>query len=111
MSQTPDEIRADIERTRQELGTDVDAVADKVNPANIAHRQTEKVKHSFSNVKETVMGKAEDVKDSVLGKAEDVKDTADDALENAKEQTGDPAADEAIEDAQKQLEAVDTGTP
>ncbi|MHA7191500.1 DUF3618 domain-containing protein [Arthrobacter sp. MDT2-16] len=88
MSQTPDEIRADIERTRQELGTDVDAVADKVNPANIAHRQTEKVKHSFSNVKETVMGKAEDVKDSVLGKAEDVKDTVADKAGHAKNKAG-----------------------
>src|SRR5215217_3413295 len=85
MSQTPEEIRADIERTREELGTNVDAVADKVNPANIAHRQTEKVKTSFSNVKETVMGKAEDVKDSVMGKAEDVKDSVSGRTGNAKE--------------------------
>ena len=32
MSNNPDEIRADIERTRQELGRDVDALAEKVNP-------------------------------------------------------------------------------
>lgn len=76
MSQSPDEIRAEIERTRQALGSDVDEMADRVNPSNIAHRQTEKVKHGFSNVKETVMGKAENVKESVLGKAEDVKDSA-----------------------------------
>ncbi|MHA7282418.1 DUF3618 domain-containing protein [Arthrobacter sp. TMS2-4] len=88
MSQTPDEIRADIERTRQELGTDVDAIADKVNPANIAQRQTDKVKHSFSNVKETVMGKAEDVKDSVLGKAEDVTDSVKEKAGHAKDKTG-----------------------
>ncbi|MHA7240557.1 DUF3618 domain-containing protein [Arthrobacter sp. TMS1-12-1] len=88
MSQTPDEIRADIERTRLELGTDVDAIADKVNPANIAQRQTDKVKHSFSNVKETVMGKAEDVKDSVLGKAEEVTGSVKDKAGHAKDKTG-----------------------
>jgi gas vesicle protein len=88
MSQTPDEIRADIERTRLELGTDVDAIADKVSPANIAHRQTEKVKNSFSSVKETVMGKAEDVKDAVIGKAGDVKESVQDKAGHAKNKTG-----------------------
>ncbi|WP_200919300.1 DUF3618 domain-containing protein [Curtobacterium sp. Leaf261] len=44
---TPDEIRAEIEATRGNLGSDVDALADKVNPSSIAHRQTEKVKGRF----------------------------------------------------------------
>ena len=35
MSDSPDEIRANIERTRSELGSDVDALADKVNPSKI----------------------------------------------------------------------------
>jgi len=55
---TPEEIRAEIERTRAGLGQDVDALADKVNPTSIAHRQTEKVKGRFSSVKESVMGAA-----------------------------------------------------
>jgi hypothetical protein len=50
-SRTPDEIRAEIERTRAGLSYDVDALADKVNPSSIAHRQTEKVKSRFSGVK------------------------------------------------------------
>lgn len=32
MSDSPDAIRADIERTRAEFGRDVDALADKVTP-------------------------------------------------------------------------------
>lgn len=52
----PDQIRADIERTRSELGSDVDALADKVTPSKIAHRQTEKVKNSLGAVTERVMG-------------------------------------------------------
>ena len=43
MSNSPDAIRADIEQTRRELGTDVDALADKVSPSKIIDRQTDKV--------------------------------------------------------------------
>ncbi|TFD05905.1 DUF3618 domain-containing protein [Cryobacterium sp. TMT1-2-2] len=44
---TPDQIRSDIERTRRELGGDVDALADKVTPSKIIQRQTDKVKSAF----------------------------------------------------------------
>jgi Protein of unknown function (DUF3618) len=56
MSENPDAIRADIEATRARLGTNVDAVADKVTPSNIVHRQTDKVKDAVLGVKEKVMG-------------------------------------------------------
>ena len=38
-SSDPDEIRADIERTRAALSDDVDALTDAANPKNIAKRQ------------------------------------------------------------------------
>jgi hypothetical protein len=63
-SDDPDVIRADIERTQRELGQDVDALADKVNPAKAAQRQTDKVKRAASRVKDRVMGTASDVVDS-----------------------------------------------
>jgi gas vesicle protein len=56
MSDDPDAIRADIENTRRELSGDVDALADKVTPSKIAHRQTEKVKSAFRSVTDRVMG-------------------------------------------------------
>ncbi|WP_320536577.1 DUF3618 domain-containing protein [Pseudarthrobacter sp. IC2-21] len=56
MSENPDAIRADIEATRARLGTNVDAVADKVTPSNIVQRQTDKVKEAVFGVKEKVMG-------------------------------------------------------
>ncbi|MFE8886576.1 DUF3618 domain-containing protein [Pseudarthrobacter enclensis] len=63
MSENPDAIRADIEATRARLGTNVDAVADKVTPSNIVHRQTdklqEKVRETVTGVKEKVMGAAD----------------------------------------------------
>ena len=60
MSDSPDEIRADIEQTRRELGSDVDALADKVSPSKIVDRQTDKVKNAFGSVRERVMGAADD---------------------------------------------------
>jgi hypothetical protein len=59
-SNDPDEIRADIERTRAELSDDVDALADTANPKNIAKRQATRVKEAVVGVKEHVMGSASD---------------------------------------------------
>ena len=64
----PEVIREEIERTRQELGDDVDALADKVNPTKIAQRQTDKVKGALGNVKDRVMGTAGDVKERDAGR-------------------------------------------
>ncbi|ERK73528.1 DUF3618 domain-containing protein [Leifsonia aquatica] len=59
MSDDPDAIRANIESTRRELSGNVDALADKVTPSKIAHRQAEKVKSAFRSVTERVMGSAD----------------------------------------------------
>lgn len=67
MMSNPDQIRADIEVTRDELGRDVDALADKVSPPKIMERQTARVRHMFGDVKERVMGVAEDVGDTASG--------------------------------------------
>ena len=63
-SDDPDVIRSDIERTRRELGQDVDALADKVNPGKMAQRQTDKVRRAATRLKDRVMGTASDVVDS-----------------------------------------------
>lgn len=65
MSDSPDQIRADIERTRQELGGDVDALADKVTPSKIMDRQADKLKSAIGSVRERVMGAADDVGSTV----------------------------------------------
>ncbi len=84
MTDSPDAIRADIEQTRRELGSDVDALADKVSPSKIVDRQADKVKQAFGSVRDRVMGAADDagsavgdaggavvdVKDRVVAKAE-----------------------------------------
>jgi hypothetical protein len=56
MTNNPDEIRAEIEVTRTELGTDVDALADKVTPSKIAHRQVGRMRSAFTQARDRVMG-------------------------------------------------------
>lgn len=60
MTNDPDQIRADIERTRSSLGSDVDALADKVSPSHIVDRQTEAVKNKLGSVRDSIMGARDD---------------------------------------------------
>ncbi|WP_372967596.1 DUF3618 domain-containing protein [Microbacterium sp.] len=79
MSDSPDEIRADIERTRRELGSDVDALADKVTPSKIMDRQMGRMRGALGSVRERVMGAADDAGSSLSdagGRVGDVKDRA-----------------------------------
>ena len=66
-SNDPDEIRADIERTRAALSNDVDELAETVKPKNVAQRQVDKVKEAAGNVKERVMGSDDDYSGSTVG--------------------------------------------
>ncbi|MEI5583624.1 MULTISPECIES: DUF3618 domain-containing protein [unclassified Agromyces] len=67
MTTDPNAIRSDIERTRLELGEDVDALADKVNPGKVVHRQADKVKGAFRRAKDRVMGSAQDAAGNTQG--------------------------------------------
>ena len=50
MMSNPDQIRADIEVTRDELGRDVDALADKVSPPKIMERQKTRARQMMGGV-------------------------------------------------------------
>ena len=56
----PEVIRADIERTREELSHDVDALGDRINPAHVARRQADRLRSGVSHVKDRVTGSAHD---------------------------------------------------
>ena len=88
-SNDPEVLRSQIEDTRRELGADVDALADKVTPGKIMHRQTDKVRGAFSSVKDKVMGSASDAGDSLGGVADEATGMAHNAVDKAK---GNPLA-------------------
>lgn len=84
-SNDPDAIREEIERTRRELGTDVDALADKVTPSKIAHRQADKVRSAVGGVRDRVFGVASDARHSAGGAVHDLKDGASELPHKAKQ--------------------------
>ncbi|MCH8566599.1 DUF3618 domain-containing protein, partial [Nesterenkonia sp. LB17] len=91
--QSPEEIRADIERTRSSLSLDVDAVADKVSPSKVAARQTEKVRSTVGGWKDQVMGSAEDASSQVSDQAHSAAEGVKHAPSEAKRKTrGNPLA-------------------
>jgi hypothetical protein len=104
MSSNPDEIRRDIERTRQELSSDVDLLTEKVSPTKVMERRVERARGAVSSVKEKVMGSATDTKSTAgagLGTAQDkvssaassVADTASSAPQMARQKAqGNPLA-------------------
>lgn len=93
MSTDPDQIRADIERTRSELSSDVDALTDKVSPSRIAERQTDKVKNAVSSVKDKVMGVSDDTRAATSDAAQAAGDKLADAPGAIKERAaGNPLA-------------------
>jgi len=89
MSTDPDQIREDIERTRAELSSDVDALTDKVSPTQVAARQADKVRTAVSDAKDRVMGGS----DTAGSAASSVGDAAAQLPHAAKDKTrGNPLA-------------------
>jgi hypothetical protein len=128
-SNDPDEIRADIERTRAALSDDVDDLAESVKPKNVAGRQVGKVKEAASNLKDRVMGsddddysgsavgtvgdKASSAKDAVADKAYAAKDAATDRAYAARDTVSEKAteAGEAVRQAPARLKRRAQGNP
>jgi hypothetical protein len=128
-SNDPDEIRADIERTRATLSNDVDELAESVKPQSVARRQVDKVKDAVGNVKERVMGaddddydrgavgtvsdKASGARDAVAERAYAAKDAATDKAYAAKDTVSEKAsqAGEAVREAPTTVKRKTQGNP
>jgi hypothetical protein len=111
VSNDPDEIRADIERTRAELSDNVDALADTANPKNIAKRQAGRVKQAAVGVKEHIMGSSDDDSDS--GRLGDAKYAVQDKAAGARYAVKDTAADAkyALQDKASAVGGVVSNAP
>jgi Protein of unknown function (DUF3618) len=117
-SNDPDEIRADIERTRAALSDDVDDLAESVNPKNVAQRQVDKVKEAASNVKDRVMGSDDnEYSGSTVGEVSDkayaAKDAVADTAYAAKDTVSERASEagEAVRQAPRRIRRKTQGNP
>jgi ElaB/YqjD/DUF883 family membrane-anchored ribosome-binding protein len=72
MTDHPDQIRQEIERTRGELGSDVDALTDKVNPRRIASERVNRVQSALHRLKDKAMGTATDAGHATTAAAQSV---------------------------------------
>ena len=93
MSNDPDQIREQIERTRADLSSNVNTLADTVNPAHAAKRQVSKVKGAVFGVKDTVMGSASETADKLTSAHSSVSDAVSEAPDQVRARTaGNPLA-------------------
>jgi len=71
VGQSAEELRRDIERTRDDLGGTLDAIGDRVSPGRIMQRRTSAVRDRFTSVKDSIMGSATDAYSSATGSVQD----------------------------------------
>jgi hypothetical protein len=115
-SNDPDDIGADIERTRATLSDDVDDLAENVKPKNVAGRQVDKVKDAVGSVKDRVMGSDEDdsgALGTVPDKASAAKEAVTDKAYAAKDAVSERAsqAGEAVREAPATVKRKAQGNP
>jgi ElaB/YqjD/DUF883 family membrane-anchored ribosome-binding protein len=104
-SNDPDEIRADIERTRAALSDDVDDLAESVKPRSVARRQVDKVKDAVGGVKDRVMGSDDDYDTGAMGTVSDKAYAARDAVADKAYAAKDTVSERASEAAEAVREA------
>ncbi len=76
MAQSPEELKAEIEQTRQDMSRDVDRISDKVSPHRIVQRRVDRTKGAVGSVRERVMGTASSGTSMIGEKASMVGDKA-----------------------------------
>jgi hypothetical protein len=95
MAQSTEEVRRDIESTRQDLSRDVDALSEKVSPGRIVQRRVEGTKGRLNSWKEKVMGAGgtSDTSGSIGSTNSSISEKVSDVPETMRRQTeGNPLA-------------------
>ncbi|HEY9409125.1 MAG TPA: DUF3618 domain-containing protein [Jiangellaceae bacterium] len=93
MTNDPETIRRDIERTRDELSEDVDAVRERLSPRRAARRQTRRMRTTMAGMKDRVMGVVSDVESAGGSAVSTMGDAASEAPAIARRRTeGNPLA-------------------
>ena len=70
MGQSTEELRREIAETRNELGTTVDAISDRVSPSRVVERRKQKFAAGWTAARESIMGSATDAQGSVIAAGE-----------------------------------------
>jgi gas vesicle protein len=97
MGQTPEELRRDIARTRDDMGSTLEALGDHVSPGRMIERRKNRMANTWQSFRDRVMGSASGMAHSVADATGSATDTVRQAPETAVRQTqGSPLAAGAV---------------
>jgi hypothetical protein len=102
MAEDPEQLRRDIDRTRRNVGRDVDALTEKISPSAIVGRRVDRARGGVHRLKEHVMG----TMDSVGGTVGDGAGSAMSTVHDAGSKVGD-----AVGSAPGMARSKTRGTP
>lgn len=88
MGQDPESLREDIERTRLDLGRDVDALSDKMSPRRAIGRRAQRTRAGLVNLRYRVMGTARHSAGAVQQRTADTASQVSDTASGVAAQTG-----------------------
>lgn len=91
MSMDPDQIRARIEDTQDDLSQNVNALSDRVNPRRAAQHQVDRARGTWQKLRENVMGSASHARDASMH----ARDVGQARLSGASSSAGDRVQDMA----------------
>ena len=113
MGQSAQQVRADIEWTREDLGQDLDAIGDKISPRKAVRRRTDRVRSKLTDMKERVMGSAESAPSSVSSGGSSVAGSVRDTASDVTSAVGDAAsgAVDAVRGAPDVVKTQTEGNP
>lgn len=96
MGQESEQLRREIDRTRAELGTDVDALTEKVSPSRVVGRRVDKTKDAFGGLKDKVMGGSSDATSAAGDHLSGAASSVQGGVSNAASTVGDTASSAAV---------------
>ncbi len=109
MGQSAEELRRDIERTRDGLGETFDAIGNRVSPGRIVQRRKNAVRSRFRGMKDAVMGTAHDAYGSTADRVGGVAESAHDVADRAGTMAG--SAVSTVADAPEAARRQTRGNP
>ncbi len=100
MGEESEQLRREIDRTRAELGTDVDALTEKVSPSRVVGRRVDRTKDAIGGLKEMVMGGTSDATSSAGDTLSGAASSVQGGVQNAASTVGDTASTAAVKTKQ-----------
>ena len=92
MGEETEQLRREIEATREDISRDVDALTYKASPSRIVGDRVDRTKSRLTSAKDRVFGSASDAGSSVQDRASSVAGSATDTLGSAKDSVSSAAS-------------------